>query len=167
VKYTLYPSGRLGCQDDKCGEWHYGGHEVTEIESKDFVVASDNQSTVIDTYFAAKNEIHKLMGYVPDWVEIPMSDERGQYWMLPDGEESGKFVWSRVPFTSESIIDGKSIYSGLIYTQRFLSKYVYRTHIYVMVSLDTQTDGNKFLAIFDADKECQDRLLMDLYKERW
>jgi hypothetical protein len=33
-----------------------------------------------------------------------------------------------------------------------------------MVSADTQTDGNKFLMVFDADKECTDEALRSQYK---
>jgi hypothetical protein len=116
---------------------------------------------IIDAYFSAKDHVHKLMGYKPDWVEIPMDDCRGVYWMLPDGEEHGQIAWCKEPFTEANISDG-NFYSGLIYTQRFLPKYVYRTPTHVMVSVNTQTDGNRFLMIFDADKECTDDKLKKL-----
>ena len=36
-------------------------------------------------------------------------------------------------------------YCNSIYTQRFLSKWVYRGGDLTMISVDTHTDGNKFL----------------------
>lgn len=36
---------------------------------------------------------------------------------------------------------------------RNLSKWVYRGEMYTMIVVDTQTDGNKFLRIFDNAKE--------------
>ena len=47
----------------------------------------------------------------------------------------------------------KNYYEDQIYTQRFLPKWVYRAEDYTMISVDTQCDGNKFLAIFDNTKE--------------
>jgi hypothetical protein len=122
---------------------------------------------IIDAYFTAKDHVHELMGYKPDWVEIPMEDRRGHYWMLTKSEKQGSVVWSEKPLTAESVDAGSEIYDGVIYTQRFLPKFVYRTPTHVMVSVDTRTDGNKFLMIFDADKECTDEKLKTLYNERW
>jgi hypothetical protein len=44
-------------------------------------------------------------------------------------------------------------YAAEIYTQRFLPKWVYRGAEYTMVCVDTRTDGNKFLMVFDNKKE--------------
>jgi len=46
-----------------------------------------------------------------------------------------------------------SFYRNDIYTQRFLSKWVYRGEDYTMICVDTHTDGNKFLQIFNNKKE--------------
>jgi hypothetical protein len=127
----------------------------------------------IDEYFAAKARIHEAFGYKPDWVEIPMRDQRSDHWMLVDGEgPGGRCVYSELPLTLETVEKGEAIYggpiySGPIYTQRFLPKWVYRAGKHVMVSVDTETDGNKFLMIFDADKECTDEVLREAYSERW
>jgi hypothetical protein len=126
----------------------------------------------IDLYFETKARIHEAFGYKPDWVEIPMDDCRGQHWMLVDGEGPGaRCVHSDQPLTAELVAGGSiysgPIYSGPIYTQRFLPKWVYRAGKHVMVSVDTETDTNKFLMIFDADKECTDDAIRDAYSERW
>lgn len=122
---------------------------------------------LIDRYFTAKDDIHKGFDYESNWVEIPLSDEREYYWMLIGGEGHHAIcVWSDVPFTRKSIEAGAH-YSGPVYTQRFLPKWVYRTPKYVLVSVNTQTDGNKFLMIFRADRECTDENMKDIYTKNW
>ena len=44
-------------------------------------------------------------------------------------------------------------YQNEIYTQRFLPKWVYRGKEYTMICVDTRTDGNTFLQVFDNSKE--------------
>ncbi len=121
----------------------------------------------IDSYFEIQGRIHEALGYKPDWVEIPLDDHRGEHWMIVGSEEDGRCVYSEEPLTHDSIGEGSKIYGGPIYTQRFLPKWVYRAGKHVMVSVDTETDGNKFLMIFDADKECTDEAIREAYSERW
>ncbi len=120
----------------------------------------------IDRYFAAKDEVHTALGYKADWKEIPLDDQRDMYWMLVGGDE-GRCVWSKEPFTVGSVIAGSDIYSGDVYTQRHLPKWVYRTPTHVAICVDTRTDGNKFLMVFDAAKECTDDAMRTAYREHW
>ena len=56
--------------------------------------------------------------------------------------------------TPEQLDDADgNYYEDEIYTQRFLPKWVYRGEDYTMVCVDTHTDGNQFLRIFDNLKE--------------
>ena|SRR6201985_1214838 len=122
----------------------------------------------IDTYFKAKQLIHESFGYKPDWKEIPMEDGREYYWMLVGGERDGILVYSNVPFIAEDLgRNGGNFFSAPIYTQRFLEKYVYRNEDNTMISIDTQTDGNKFLMILTNSLECKDEELKKIYKENW
>lgn len=126
-----------------------------------------NLDQLIDTHFDTKSQIHEALGYRPDWVEIPMEDHRSDYWMLVGGEGAGgRCVYAPEPFTIASIEEG-NIYGGPIYTQRFLPKWVYRTKTHTMVAVDTQTDGNRFLMIFDNTKECIDQKMITAYQESW
>ncbi len=115
---------------------------------------------LIGAYFTSKRAIHEFFGYKEGWVDIPISDETEHYWMLVGGDpvsgEGATCVWSPEPMTIDTLRAGNSIYSGPVYTQRFLQKWVYRTPSHTMVSVDTECDGNKFLMIFDAKKECTD-----------
>jgi len=124
-------------------------------------------NNLIDSYFEIKANIHEYFKYVPDWVEIPMRDERSSHWMIVGSETDGKVVWSDCPLTVESIADGNIIFSGRIYTQRFLKKWVYRTPSHVMISVDTRTDGNKFLMIFSRANEQSDEKLIQEYNNHW
>lgn len=106
----------------------------------------------LDAYFAAKDRVH----------------EGFKYWMLVGGEGVGaQCIYSDEPFTEKSIQAGKTIYSGSVYTQRFLPKWVYRTKTHVMVAVDTHTDGNRFLMVFDAARECTDKKMKSAWSEHW
>lgn len=73
----------------------------------------------------------------------------------PEDDNSSHVVWSKVPFTKETIRKGNEIYSGTIYTQRFLPKWVYRGPNHTMVSVDTHTDGNLVLMILITTKNAK------------
>ena len=101
---------------------------------------------LLKDYFDAKKQVHDYFGYVEDWVSIPLDDATDYYWRL-DGEGPGEVRFAEEP---EAVDD---MYANSIYTQRFLPKWVYRGEEYTMICVDTHTDGNKFLQIFDNSKE--------------
>ena len=119
---------------------------------------------ILDDYLKLEKEIFNYFGYKEDWKVIPLDDKRGMNWMIcgPENKNSTSVLWSPKPFTKKSIEDGKVIYSGTIYTQCFLSKWVYRGKDYTMISVDTHSDGNQFLMIFDNKLECTDQALKDI-----
>lgn len=102
----------------------------------------------LEQYFKLQKEIYDYFGYKEDWVVIPIEDAREYYWWL-----SGEGRGGEVKFAKEKqyVFEGteKDGYSNEIYTQRFLPKWVYRGKDYTMICVDTHTDGNKFLQIFD------------------
>lgn len=105
---------------------------------------------LLDDYVAAKAQIFAYFGYEEDWRAIPLEDTRDFYWRLY-GTGPGN-----VRFAAEEVLlddPGESYYEDEIYTQRFLPKWVYRGPEFTMVCCDTNTDGNKFLRIFDNAKE--------------
>lgn len=117
-------------------------------------------------YFALQQLIFDYFEYKEDWVSIPLDDSTDEYWML--GENGpGWYCTSPTPFTTESVQLGSDIYGGIIYRQRFLPKHVYRAADYTMAVVDTQTDGNKYLMVFDNKKECTDPELKALYYDIW
>jgi hypothetical protein len=124
---------------------------------------------LLDEYNKIQMEIFTYFGYVQNWRSIPLDDQRGKYWMIcgPEYTNITKIVWSEKPLTIETVTEGIYIYSGSLYTQRHLPKWVYRGKDYTMICVDTHTDGNQFLMIFDNDKEYKDQDLKDLYNDCW
>ena len=133
---------------------------------------------LVEKYFTAKRHLQEAFTYHPDWVEIPMDDQTDMHWMLIGGNAEGGdgayCIYYEKPLTVDVVGDG-AFYGGPayvrhVYTQRFLPKWVYRTPTHVMISVDTQTDGNKFLMIFDAAKECKDEKVAQAFnkcREKW
>jgi len=106
---------------------------------------------IFDTYFLLQSEIFKYFGYEEDWRILPIVIEKAMYWRLY-GEGPGTL---RFADTKELLDDpGLNYYENTIYTQRHLPKWVYRGENYTMICVDTQTDANQYLQIFDNSKEC-------------
>lgn len=109
---------------------------------------------ILNHYFELQEEIYKYFGYVEDYRVIPLSDETLYFWWLNQSEDGTGVIWyADARFSVELITAGENLYSAQIYTQRFLDKWVYRGAEYTMICADTRTDGNKFLMVFDNEKE--------------
>ena len=102
----------------------------------------------ITDYFKLRQDVFDYFGYVEDWVALPLEDSTQYVWKLTEDEVY--FADTKEKLDDENAGD---YYSNDIYTQRFLPKWVYRADDYTMVVVDTHTDGNKFLQIFDNTKE--------------
>lgn len=105
---------------------------------------------LLDDYLDLENQIHKYFGYIEDWHVYPISNGRDYYWKLVGSENDGEIHFAE---SLETLNSDGNYYSNEILTDRFLRKYVYRGKDYTMVIVDTRTDGNKFLQIFDNSKE--------------
>lgn len=125
-----------------------------------------NKDKAIDKYFSLFDDICKWFGYVEDWKVIALDDRRNRYWTLKgDGSKHSDEVWFCNDRHTQEILASngfdcddercktKNIYQFNIYTQRFLPKYIYRTEEHTMICVDTGCDGNKYLSIFDNEKE--------------
>lgn len=122
---------------------------------------------MVKSYFELQKAIYDYFEYSEDWVTIPLSNYLDDYWFLTgDKERDGYCVYYNEPLTEDVVRDGAT-YSNRIYTQRFLSKWVYRTEDFTLVCADTRTDGNKCLMILDNKKECKDEKLVAIYEKYW
>ena len=101
---------------------------------------------LLDDYNKLRENLFEYFGYVEDWCVYPLDDATMYYWYINGSETDGE-----VHFSEDK--DELDMYSNEIYTQRFLNKWVYRGEDYTMIIVDTCVDGNKFLQIFDNDKE--------------
>lgn len=115
------------------------------------------------SYFACKQAVHEFFGYAQQWRDIPISDDTGCWWYL-SGEGHGDRVLFGDGDVRESVSSG-DYYANAIYTQRHLPRWVYRTETHTMVCVDTQSDFNVFLAIFDNAKEITDPELVEFIRE--
>jgi hypothetical protein len=105
-----------------------------------------------DQFFVREEAIHNYFGYEEDWVKIPLTDDRYYYWILDQkADGTGRVLYYDKPFTEE-ILDSGVWYSAMIYTQRFLPKWVYETPDHTLISMNPQTDGNRYLGVFDNTK---------------
>lgn len=105
---------------------------------------------LLNDYGNIKNQIFDYFGYKEDWVVIPF-DNCTEYWWKLDGEGPGTVCFAETvrEFNEKS----GQYFENEIYTQRHLPKWVYRGKDHTMISVDTNTDGNQFLQIFDNKKE--------------
>jgi hypothetical protein len=105
---------------------------------------------LLDDYFELQRKIFDYFGYVEGWRVLPIDDARCHYWRL-EGEGPGyvRFADSEDELTSES----GNYYEHEIYTQWHLSQWVYRASGYTLVVVDTNTDGNQLLQVFDNSLE--------------
>ena len=102
---------------------------------------------LLDEYFELQKKIHAYFGYVEDWRVLPLADATMYYW-----REDGKNV--TFADTDEQLdSDRGDYYENEIYTQRHLPKWVYRGEKYTMIVVDTHTDGNQLLQVFDNSLE--------------
>lgn len=108
---------------------------------------------LLGNYFEIQKQIYDYFGYVEDWRIIPLDDATECYWRL-DGEGHGGKVCYAETEAELNNQDGQ-YFENEIYTQRFPPKWVYRGQHYTMICVDTHTDLNQFLQIFDNDKERQ------------
>lgn len=113
---------------------------------------------IIQEYFDLQVKVHEYFGYHEDWVVIPLVDHRDMYWILyehinADGETYGADInYYEKPIEDGYEEDGEH-YHATLYTQRFLSKWIYRGEDYTMICMDTRSDGNKYMGIFNNKKE--------------
>lgn len=114
---------------------------------------------IFSNYFALEKKIHEYFKYEEEWTVYPLADYTSYYWMMLDH----KVVHSDEPLSAASIREGKKIYSAVLYGH----KHVWPADKYTLVRADTQTDGNKFLMIFDNKKRTMDEALKSVYRNFW
>lgn len=102
---------------------------------------------IIDEYFKLLDEVYNYFGFVEDWTVYPLDDKREFDWIIKDDYEV-------VHGAKEDVVNntGKQ-YTDTIHKDRFYDKWIYRGKDYTMIMVDTHTDGNKFLSIYDNSKE--------------
>lgn len=104
---------------------------------------------IISNYFKLRDEVYNYFGFKEDWTVLPLDDRRNLWWKID--EEFEHVIQEECKQHVQT--NSENCHSDLIYKQRFYDKWVYRGEEYTMIMIDTLTDGNKFLAIYDNLKE--------------
>lgn len=105
---------------------------------------------LLDDYENARKKLFAYFGYKEDWQVIPVDDGRKFYWSI-SGEGQGSVV--RFGETVKILHSEDGYYENEIYCYHHLPKWVYQGKEYTLIVVDTHTDGNKFLQIFDNSKK--------------
>lgn len=100
----------------------------------------------LDKYYTIQEEIYKYFGYKQKWQVFPIADETDSFWTLRGGE----VIYAD---TKEELLQALKEDNGMCYSDYVDSSEIYRKEDYTMMEADTQSDGNKFLTIFDNTKE--------------
>ncbi len=102
---------------------------------------------LLSQYFELQKQIYEHFGYVENWVVLPLCDSTEYFWWC-DGT-TVKFASTEQDLLSES----GQCFENEVYKQRFLPKWAYTAEDFTMICVETHTDGNKFLQVFDNTKK--------------
>lgn len=100
---------------------------------------------LLDKYFEIQEMIYDYFGYKEDWRVLPLDDKRDYLWYISDYE---------VLFAKTLKDFEKS--DGEYYSNELYRNIIHETEDYTMIAVDTHTDGNKFLAIYDNNKRLKE-----------
>lgn len=102
----------------------------------------------LDRYNKVLNEIYDYFGFKEDWTIWPIDDRRQYWWQVNRNEVH--FYTSKDAYENN---DESRSFTNEILHHRFYPNSIYKGEKYTMIAVDTQTDGNKFLAIYDNSKK--------------
>jgi hypothetical protein len=107
-------------------------------------------NAMLDEYRSLEEKIYEHFGYVEDWTVFPLDDRRGLWWYVTQHEVI--FQYGKAQYT-QAMVDAEMYVKDVLYTGRGLPKSVFRAENHTLICVDTQVDGNIFLAIYDNDRE--------------
>ena len=98
---------------------------------------------LLEKYFELQKEIYEYFGYEEEWSVYPIDDQTRYFWFIDTYLDVVWFFDDKEAYENE---DGMHSYSCQIIE-------IYRRDDYTMIKVDTNTDFNKFLSIYDNSKE--------------
>lgn len=117
----------------------------------------DNE--IVDKYFKLQQDIYSLFGYVEQWTVFPLEDRRQYFWFVSEHrvwysskKSNLDAVVAHYLESNELEWDITNVDSGDIYIDEKCSP-LHTANDLAMVQVDTNTDGNVFLAIYDIGKQ--------------
>lgn len=111
---------------------------------------------LLEQYLKLQKEIYDYFGYVEDWCVIPLDDATKYYWCLNTGII--RFCDANNHDEAKQILleEAGDFYENETYINRHIGKAIFEALNYTMIIVDTHTDGNKFLQIFDNSKRIKE-----------
>lgn len=108
-------------------------------------------------YFEAEKAVHEHIGFTEQWKVYPLEDSTEMYWHVNRNDVyfAETIDALRYGLSEEGMFDNPEELPEEDYYKNNLirTEYIYRGSEYTGILVDTQTDGNKFLQIFDNSKE--------------
>lgn len=101
----------------------------------------------IKHYFELEQKIHEHFGYEEQYRHFPLVNALDLNWFITN-DQNGTLYYSE-----KNTQDFGEYCSADIYTQRHLTKWVYRQKQFTLALAATGCDGNIFLFILDNNKE--------------
>lgn len=110
----------------------------------------------LDDFLKAKEEVYSYFNFKEDWAVYPIDDRRKMFWAIT-GDTVHYAPSAEALKQSLDYEDGggelpEESYSDAILGHRFYPTPVYKGKEYTAILVDTQCDGNIFLAIFANSK---------------
>lgn len=103
---------------------------------------------LLDDYSKTQESIYNYFGFKEGCKVYPIEDNRKYFWTIDSIN-----VTSYDSIEAYKTGDGMQTYSDKILYLSGYPKAVYEGKEYTLIMIDTHTDGNKFLAIFDNSKQ--------------
>jgi hypothetical protein len=119
---------------------------------------------LLDIFDNSLDAIMKSFEVPQTWHQIYPDDMTNVFWFI-DGDS---IVWFDTLLTKE-VIDSEKYYQAVMHDNweyKKLPSPPWRRFGLAMIPVDTHTDGNKYLMIFDEDKECKDQEVIELFREQ-
>jgi hypothetical protein len=96
---------------------------------------------LLDKYFGIREEVFNYFGYVEDWSLFSLDDSTRFFWEFDsENDDVVRFADTEKELMSQE---------GNYYEHTVLGKRVYAGEGYTMIKVDTHTDGNRLLQVFD------------------
>lgn len=119
---------------------------------------------LLSRYNELESQILNYFGYQQEWTMLPLDDMTMMYWMLADD----KVVWSDKLLTAETVEKGMEIYDAVAYIAfNMTERWIWTKDDYTLLRVNTRSDNNHLLMVFDNSRQVTDRELIKLYKECW
>lgn len=103
---------------------------------------------LLDDYLALQKQIYEYFGFVENWKVLPIQDSRQYHWFM--NERYGCVCYADT--TEELALQTGNYYEDYFCYFGDKPKAVHEAKDYTLITVDTQTDGNKFMSIFDNTK---------------